>query len=510
MDIDTITNFITGEDELINEILISKIEKILTLSLDEQEISLTSFFKENFPDISINSFFEKHFPKKKAPSVRVSIIKSFEKKPQKRTIQDFVKHFNLRFKFLEQLLKSRSELSSLTSISRLKSKKPKERVSVIGMISEINLTKNGHYILLVEDLSGTTKVLIHKNNAELVIEAESLVLDEVIGIVGSTGNDIVFSETIIHPDIPLSKELKKSPYDNYALFFGDIHYGSKEFLKKEFIRMLSWINGKTGTMDQRKIAKKVKYIFLTGDVVEGVGIYPSQENDLEILDIRSQYDSFAKYLEKIPSHIKIIICPGNHDVGRIAEPQLPIDKDYAKAIWALPNVIMVSNPAYISVDVSDDFPGIDVLMYHGYSLIHYADQVPVLRNHGGQKVADEIMEFLLKRRHLAPTHGSALYIPDVVEDGLLIDPIPDIFVTGHIHRAQSRVYRNITCINSSGWTAITDDQEKRGLEPQPGRIFVVSLKTREVKILNFSTTKDVGSVVERKRLQAQSRAKVKS
>ncbi|MFW6378511.1 MAG: hypothetical protein ACOCZV_00650, partial [Nanoarchaeota archaeon] len=115
-----------------------------------------------------------------------------------------------------------------------------------------------------------------------------------------------------------------------------------------------------------------------------------------------------------------------------------------------------------------------------------------------QKVADEIMVELLKRRHVAPSHSSTMYVPDDKEDPLLIDPIPDIFATGHIHRAQSRNYRNVTCINTSCWTAITEDQEKRGLEPQPARVMLISLKTRDVKALNFSTTKDVTSVAEYK------------
>ena len=129
-------------------------------------------------------------------------------------------------------------------------------------------------------------------------------------------------------------------------------------------------------------------------------------------------------------------------------------------------------------------------------MIYYSDAVQSIREAGGQKAVDDIMVYLLKRRHLAPTHGSTMYIPDPYEDALLIDEVPDLFVTGHIHRAQSKNYRNVTCINSSGWTAITEDQEKRGLEPQPARAFTVSLKTREVKSMNFSTTKDVSSVAE--------------
>jgi len=504
LDITTITNFLVDQGEFVDESLVETLRSLL-VSNDFSQDKLQSFFSKEFPDLNTTQFFIKHFTH--SNQGRVSIIKSFEKNPSKRTFQDFVKHFNVRFKLLEGMLKNRSELTGLTSISRIKGKSGKETVSLIGMILEKGVTKNGHVMLTLEDLSGTIKVLINKDNLDIIDEAKDLVLDEVIGIVGNANTDIVFANSIIHPDIPLSKELKKSPYDHYAVFFGDLHLGSKEFLTKEFYRLLLWLNGKLGTLSQREIAKKVRYIFIPGDVIEGVGVYPGQEKDLVITDVKGQYDYAARLFKKIPSHIKIIISPGNHDVGRIAEPQLPLDKEYANSLWDLPNVIMVSNPAMVAIDKSEDFPGINVLMHHGYSLIYYSDAVPSIRAAGGQKVCDDIMVFLLKRRHLAPTHGSCMYIPDPLEDSLVMDVIPDIFVTGHIHRSQTKNYRNVTCINSSGWTAITEDQEKRGLEPQPGRAFAVSLKTREVKLMNFSSVKDSTTVAEYNRLKKESKNK---
>jgi len=508
MSTSSIINYLVEQGEFVNEEVEHKLKKILKEEGNKKE-ALTKFLKSEFPDSKPDPLLNKLFPKKeeidpdipKTPS-RISIINSYEKSPNKRTVQDFVRHINVRFKKIEGMLKNRSELTGLTAIHRLKGKKDKDTVSIIGMVLEKGETKNGHIMLSLEDLSGSTKVLIHKDNKELIVEAKDLVLDEIIGVVGQSGGDIVFCNAIIHPDIPLSKELKKSPFDHYALFLGDMHFGSKEFLKKEFHKMLLWLNGKMGTLEQRKIAKKVKYVFLLGDLIEGAGIYPGQENDLEILDVRSQYKQMAYYLSKIPKHMKVVICPGNHDVGRIAEPQLPLDKEYAEPIWDLPNVIMVSNPSTVSIDVSDTFSGIDVLIYHGYSLIYYSDAIPSIRAGGGQKLADDIMIHLLKRRHLAPTHGSSLYIPDVHEDALVIDPIPDIFATGHIHRAQSKNYRNVTCLNSSCWTAITEDQEKRGLEPQPARAMIVSLKTREVKIMNFASGKDAKTVSEAKEMKS--------
>ncbi len=251
--------------------------------------------------------------------------------------------------------------------------------------------------------------------------------------------------------------------------------------------MISWLKGEIGSEKHKEIAKKIKYIFIAGDLVEGVGIYPGQENDLdeEFHDIKKQYEVVVSWLSKIPKDKVIIICPGNHDYGRIAEPQLPLTNEHLSSLSKLKNLIQVSNPAFINFAKTEDFPGFNLVLYHGGSLIYYSENISSVRKAGGQKAVNLTMKFLLQRRHLAPSHGSTLYIPDPEKDFLFIDTIPDFFVTGHIHRANVDSYRNITTINSSCWTGVTEDQIKRGLEPQPAKLPIVNLQTRQVKIINF-------------------------
>jgi DNA polymerase II small subunit len=353
-------------------------------------------------------------------------------------------------------------------------------------------------MLKVEDPTGEIAVLISVNNTELHKFAKELVLDEIIGITGSYGKDIIFANSIILPDIPLTHELKKHPEEIYAAFIGDPHLGSNVFLEDDFMKMVNWINGEIGSEKQKQIAKKIKYIFIVGDLVEGVGIYPGQDNDLaeKYHDIKIQYDQITNMLKKIRKDITIIICPGNHDYGRIAEPQLPLTNEYSKSLQNMENVKLVSNPAFINFGKTENFPGFNVIMYHGGSLIYYSENVPKIRNAGGQKAVHLTMEFLLQRRHLAPTHGSTLYIPDPEKDFLFIDSIPDFFITGHIHRANIGSYRNITLISSSCWTGKTEDQVKRGLEPQIAKLPIVNLKTRKVTLINFLSKEHEG-VMER-------------
>ncbi|MGV8168655.1 MAG: metallophosphoesterase [Candidatus Nanoarchaeia archaeon] len=421
----------------------------------------------------------------------IKIIRSYNKPPKKRTFQDFVSVFNLRFKALSQILRNRKELQNVTAISRVNSKANNDKVAIIGMVLEKSTTKNNNIVLKLEDSTGicTAIIRLDEKNKEIYEIAQNIVLDEVIGVTGSWLNTAIFVDKIIFPDVPLNKELKKQKEEEYVVMLGDTHFGSNVFMEQEFIKFITWIQGKTGNDEQRRIAEKTKYLILTGDIVEGVGIYPGQQNDLVIQDITEQYNEAAKWLKQIPERIKIIAMSGNHDAGRLSEPQEEPYQDYAAELWKLPNVTLVSNPAYVNIAAKKDFPGFDLLLYHGGSLIYYAQNVPSIREAGGQKRSDLILKFLLQKRHLAPTHGSTLYLPDSEQDFLIMDIVPDIFVTGHIHRSTVGSYRNVTTINASCWTETTDDQIKRGLEPLPARVPVVNLKTREVKVINFLSKK---------------------
>jgi DNA polymerase II small subunit len=170
---------------------------------------------------------------------------------------------------------------------------------------------------------------------------------------------------------------------------------------------------------------------------------------------------------------------------RIAEPQPPLYKEFAEPLYRLPNTIMVSNPSLVNIDSSENFPGFDILLYHGYSFDFFVSEVDSIRNNGGYDRADLIMKFLLKRRHLAPTHTSTLYIPDTIRDPLVIDKVPDFFVSGHIHKSITANYRNTTMVCGSCWQSKTSFQEKVGHHPEPSRVPIANLKTREMKILKF-------------------------
>ena len=422
---------------------------------------------------------------KEKPVENVKVVFSYDKSPKKREAEDFVTYFNNRYEIIAKILQNRQELQNITSISRIISRSNREQVSVVGIVSDKQYTKKGNCMLTIEDPTGCIKVIVMKDKLSLFKTAKDIVLDEVIGVVGVNGDKIIFANNLLFPDIPIGRETKMAKEEVYALFLSDLHVGSKNFLGGDFNKFLKWINLELGNDAQKHVASRVKYIFVLGDLVDGCGVYPGQESELDVKDIRDQYRMCAGLLSKIPKNIKLIICPGNHDAMRLAEPQLPIYKDFAEDLYNLPNVIMVSNPSVVNIHSVDNFPGFDVLIYHGYSFDFYLSGVESIRNLGGYDRVDLLMKFLLQKRHLAPSYTSTPYVPDTNFDSLVIEKIPDFFVTGHIHKSAVANYRGVTLISGSCWQSKTAFQEKVGHNPEPSRIPVVNLKTRDIKILKF-------------------------
>ncbi len=453
---------------------------------------LKSFIEESGKEKKIE---EKEIIEEKVIEKNEIIVTSFDERSKKIEVGDFVSYFKSRYNALKEILQTRMELKEAVSINRVRDKN-NEKICLIGIVNEKRTTKNENVLLELEDLSGKISVLINKNKFELFNLSKELVLDEVIGIVGNVSDNFVFVDELFFPDVPVTKELKKLNKEEYAVFISDLHVGGKDFLKEEFGKFLNWIKGENGTEEQKEIVDKVKYLFIVGDLIEGVGIFPGQEKELEITDYFEQYKEFSRLIKEVPKRIKIIVCPGNHDALRLDEPQPAMGKDLMGDLLEEENIISVSNPAWVNIGKTEDFPGFDILMYHGGSFPYYADVVEGIRLAGGQQRADLIMKFLLKKRHLAPTHTSTSYFAGS-KDHHVIDKLPDFFVSGHIHRCSVGSYRNITMLNCSCWFPQSDYQEKRGLVPEPSKAMVVNLQTRDVKVINFGEEENVPTTLEK-------------
>ncbi|UZE93746.1 MAG: metallophosphoesterase [Candidatus Pacearchaeota archaeon] len=413
---------------------------------------------------------------------RVVVTEIIEPQVKKIEVKDFVRCFRDRFLTIKNFIQEH-DLKGLTSIGKISSNR--RFLSVIGLVNAKRITKNKNLLLTIEDMTGKINVIVHHDKTDLFEKGKYVVLDEVIAVTGSGSNEIIFANDIIFPDIA-AVEKKRSDKEEYAAFTSDIHLGSVKFLEENFLKFIDWLNGKIGSEKQRELSSKIKYLFIAGDNVDGIGVYPKQEKELIIRDIREQYKKLAEFLGKIRKDVTIIMCPGGmHDAVRLVEPQPKIPKEIAPELYELENLILTTNPSIIKIAHSRNFPGFNVLMYHGDSYDYYGDAVDPLRQNNAKLRPDMIIHFLLKKRHLAPTHTSTTYYPGE-KDYLVIRNVPDIFVSGHIHKSAISSYNNILTISCSCWQLKTAFQEKFGHEPDPCKVPILNLKTGKVNMLDFS------------------------
>lgn len=386
-------------------------------------------------------------------------------------LENLIAYFKSRYEKLAKILARRPELRNYTKIADIED--GMESLSLILMVREIRSSKNGHKIVEFEDDTGKISILFSNKKEELFAEAEKLVKDEVIGVIANKSDDagFAFGQEIINPGV---LSIPEKEMDFGIVFLSDVHIGSLTFLEDAFQRFIDWINCEQGTEEQRKVAEDVKYLIIGGDIVDGIGVYPNQDKELAIKDITEQYNEAARFLGNIRSDIKIIIAPGNHDASRVAEPQPAVPEEYAKALYELDNVEFISNPGVVSLD------GINVLIYHGRS---FDDMVMAVKQFSYEK-NDEIMQELLEKRHLAPLYGERTPLASELEDYLVIDEVPDVLHTGHVHVNSYRRFKGVHLINSGTFQTQTEFQKIYNIEPTPAEVPILHKgKYRHFKFL---------------------------
>lgn len=476
------------QQENSNQIADSLIKNIS--SSNEDFFVLTESVVDNFlqqylsdyhiPDSKIKTEMENSYPNQddalKMPQSKLMdipldfhVLKDASKKSYTNgEIKDFTAYFNSRFQKLKALLVKKPGLRECAPIKDAGIRDGV--VNVVGMVNDIRNTKNNHKIMEIEDETGDMTVLIHNENHSLFEQAESIVKDEVIGVVGSKKGTLVIASELIHPSVP---RIEEKNMDFSAVFISDIHIGSSTFQEEAFNNFVNWINGNFGDETHQEIANDVRYLVVAGDVVDGIGIYPHQEEELTIKDIYEQYEEAARLLGQI-DNVKIIIAPGNHDACRLAEPQPAIPENYAEDLYKLKNAEFVSNPSLVSLD------GFKTLIYHGRSF----DDLAMTINGLSHQNSDLIMKELIEKRHLAPIYGERTPLASEFEDHLVIEEIPDIFHTGHVHINAYKKHKGIHMINSGTFQSQTEFQKIYNIMPTCGEVPV--LNRGSLKVLKFT------------------------
>ena len=342
----------------------------------------------------------------------------------------------------------------------------------IGLVNEPRYTKNGHLMWSLEDETGEMNCLLTKRQGddrdkfqEQIIHA-GLMPDDVLGVSGTfSQNGDIFYVDDLHFPMKARHEKASSPFGISVAYISDIHLGSKTFLEAQWHKMVRWFHSDP-------LAKTIKYLVLSGDCVDGVGIYPGQDKELLIPDFYAQYSQFAKLIELLPDWVECIMLPGNHDAVRPAEPQPTFEKDIQQDYNT---TTFVGNPCDFSLH------GVRHLSYHGKSIddfvaglktVTYAEPVEAMRQ-------------MLRRRHLAPQWGGKTPLSPEPEDGLVISEVPDIFVTGHVHGHACVDFKGTTLICSSTWQDQTSYQRMLGFQPKPCMLTIVNLQSHATTSIPF-------------------------
>jgi len=405
---------------------------------------------------------------------------------KKLEMTDFSGHFRSRYSQIQRMLMGRSELASkLISINKISS--DRSTVAIIGIVTEKRITKNKNMIIRFEDLTGEINALVKCDKEDLFPKAEELQLDDVVGIKASGNRDMLFVHDILFPDAFLTEKTTFTR-DISVAFISDVHAGSDRHLGKSFQNFITWLN----TDDEN--AQKIRYLFISGDTVDGIGVFPGQEKVLKLTTMEEQYELLASYLKNVPKRITMFLCPGQHDATRVAEPQPIISKKYAHALYDIENLILVTNPS--TVQLIEGEKEFNILMYHGASIHSFINEIRELRLMKAHRCPAKAICHMLKRRHLAPTHSEVVYIPNANKDPLVIETVPDVLCTGEVHRLDIENYNNVLIITGSCWQAQPPFEEKVGNEPDPCKVPVLNLKTRELKVFDFTDTAELNKTYD--------------
>lgn len=399
------------------------------------------------------------------------------------TVDDFLRLFRSKFDLLSTMLKQRHNLSPIP-IRELKSRPKNESVDVIGIVNRKWITKKGHVAYEIEDMDSKCIVLVMERDKEIMKKAERILEDNVVGVKGAkVGDDFIIIKDVYWPDMPI-RPAKLLDEEIYSCGVSDFHIGSKLCYEEQLQRFFDYLNGKNLSPKQQEKVGRIQYLFVNGDNVAGIGVYPGQFDDLTIKDVYAQYARFEDFMLQVPEYIQVFICPGQHDAVRRAEPQPGIDKEFVPRLSQLKNFHFVSSPSWVETE------GLKNLIYHGPSVHDLISSVSFLEM---TKPQDGMVE-LLKKRDLMPKYGGKNpYVPEK-KDYMVIKEEPDLVWFGDMHCNGYTTYRGTSIINTGTWEGQSDFQKKLGHVPTPCAIPIINLKNRkiiEVQFLREATEREI-------------------
>jgi DNA polymerase II small subunit len=380
--------------------------------------------------------------------------------------EEFVGVFRDRYERLSGLLSGRVNHRPAEAIQSMNGGTDTE---LIGLVDDVRSTASGHWIIELEDTTGTFPCLVMKDRAFAPL-VDDLLLDECLAVSGTLADDagIMFVDELYFPDVPRTHRPNTADRHVQAALISDVHVGSQEFATEAWDRFAEWLHTPE--------AEAVEYLLIAGDMVEGVGVYPDQDEELDVVDIYEQYEAFSEKLKQVPDDMEIVMIPGNHDAVRLAEPQ-PAFTEELRDIMSAHDARFTSNPSTVDVE------GVSVLMYHGVSLDEVIAELP--EEKASYEEPHKAMYQLLKKRHVAPQYGGHTRLAPEERDYLVIDAVPDVFHTGHVHKLGWGKYHNVLAVNSGCWQEQTDFQKSVNIDPDYGYAPILDLDTLDMTVRKF-------------------------
>ncbi|RDD54154.1 MAG: DNA-directed DNA polymerase II small subunit [Candidatus Korarchaeota archaeon NZ13-K] len=384
--------------------------------------------------------------------------------------EEFVRFIRFRFEKLRSMLLKRIDLEPIPIVElRTSTSRNGDNLVIVGMVLDKGMMKDRSIRMTVEDETGSIMVVFRRDSRFWEV-ADRVPVDSVIAIRGTYVNGKIIAESLMLPEIS-EEEVRPGSHEGRAALVSDVHVGSKYFNERAFNKFIRWLRS-----DE---ARDVRYLVICGDLVDGIGVYPNQEEELRIADVHKQFEYAGRILSGVPSHIKIIYAPGNHEPVRQAEPQPEVPDEYLEVLMdANPNVTPLPNPSVVGLG------GVRIMLYHGRSLNAVMKHIPGLQPVTPSTVV-EAMSWMLKLRNLAPIYGEHPISPED-RDWLLLEEVPNVLHTGHVHVYGVGEYKGVKLINSGTFENETPYIRSLGIEVTVGRVVVLDLKNLSVEVMDFS------------------------
>ncbi|MHA2166067.1 MAG: metallophosphoesterase [Candidatus Hodarchaeales archaeon] len=353
---------------------------------------------------------------------------------------------------------------------------------LIGMIHDTQVLHTNRFVIQLEDPSSRrpTKCVIVQDSTSFP-DYRNVLRDSVIGVSGvlpknfQQGEITAFwGKDIFRPSLREHIPDLNGKYDSKVLCLADILYGAEGFSKKLLSHLIAFLNEEIENPAIPFSPREIEVIIIVGDLVEGT----SQNTESELIDsYETQYSQLADLLAKIPSRIQIITIPGEHDASQLAIPQPAIDKKIGSSMYKLSNVKNHGNPLRLTIN------GMKCLVFHGQG----SDKI--FQNNFKIKEHDSINGFsqLLEYRHLSPEYGSFTSIAPYSKDYLVINEIPDVFITGHLHYANSGIYKGVRIASCGSLKHPKPENSEIGKKSSFGVFPLIDTKTGEITLFDLKS-----------------------